>query len=106
MPGYTVHGNGFPNKRHVQGNAGVVDFLVDAVFVPDFLGNRKTGELLLYLGFRLHIAGIVDFEACPFFRRIARTVTGSSAVCFGRLTGDAEITDEFFSFGQFLPVQP
>ena len=106
MPGYTVHGNGFPYKRSVQGNAGVVDFLVDAVFVPDFLGKRKTGELLLYFGFRFHIAGIVDFEARPLFRRIARKVSGSSAVRFGWLTGDAKITDEFFSLGQFLPVQP
>ena len=104
--GSAIHLNGLLHQFHVQGNATVVDFLVDVVFVPDAVRHRVLGKSRLDGHLGLHITDVVFFESQPLVRGMSRKVAGALTVGLGRCAGLTEIFDEVFAFGQLLLLKP
>ena len=100
-----VDGNSLLYKCHIQTDAAVIDFLIQMIFIPDEIGNRETGQLLLdaHLGF--HITQVICLELLPLFHIVLRKIPGSAAIGLGRGAGNTEVFDEIFSLGQFLLLQ-
>ena len=104
-PGHTIHSDGFTHKGHIKSNPGVVNLLVDMVFVPKVLRHGKLRELLLYLHFGFHVTSVIGFEAFPLVRSIGGAVSGTSAIAFRRLTRHTEILNKVFALGELLLVE-
>ena len=103
--GYTIHLNSLFDKGHIEGNAVVVDALVDMVFIPNRVGYGKVNEALLYLHFGFNVPGVVGFEAFPLVWGIGWEVACTTTIAFRRLTRNAEILYKVFTFGELLFVE-
>ena len=103
--GAHIHLNGAIHQLPVDGDAPVVDLLILMVLLPYVLRHGIPAQALLNAHLRFHVPQVICFEKRPFFRRILRQVTGTTAVCFGSSTGLAEVADQLLAFAQLLLIQ-
>ena len=103
--GAHVHLDGAFHQLPVDGDAPVVDLLILMVLLPHVLRHGIPAQALLNAHLRFHVPQVICFEKCPFFRRVLRQITGTTAVCFGGGTGLTEIADQLLAFAQLLLIQ-
>ena len=104
-PGAGIHIDGLPDKRQIEGNTTIIDFLIDVVFIPDKVWYRKLLQPILngHLGF--NITDVITFKGRPFIGRVIGEVSGTLAVGFGRGAGLTEELDQFLALGELLLFQ-
>ena len=104
-PRTLVERDGLRDERAVDGDATVVDLLIERVFFPDGVWNGEFREFLLDGLFDLNVALVVCLEDCPFLLRLPWQIPRPHAVCLCGLAGHTEITDERRAFRHLLFVE-
>ena len=100
--GSGIHLDRLMHQFHIDGDAAIVDLLVEVVFLPDRIRNGEPGELILNGHLDLDVTDVVPLERSPLVWGMPRQIPGSTTVCFRRRTGLAEVSDEVFALGQLL----
>ena len=103
--GAFIKGDGVFHHGHIEGNAPVVDFLIEMIFIPYLFRDGVFCKAFLYRHFHFHVPAVVFLEADPFFAVMLWKVPGASAVCLCRLARGTEIPDQIFAFLQLLILQ-
>ena len=101
-PGASIHLDGFLHQIHVEPNASVVDFLIDAIFIPDKVWYREIGKALLDRHLNLDVPLVICLEGFPLLRIMEGHVTGAASVGFCRSAGHGEVFDERFALVHLL----
>ena len=105
FPALGIQGHRLSGQFQINGNAPVVDFLVQVVFFPHFFRHRVLLQPLLDGHFHFYVSFVVAFEQIPFLRSMLGKVPCSAAVGLGFLAGNAKIPDQLPPFLHLLIVQ-
>ena len=105
FPALGIQGHRLSGQFQINGNAPIVDFLVQMVFLPHFFWHRVLLQPLLDGHFHFYISFVVAFEQIPFVQGMLRKIPGPAAVGLGFLAGNAKIPDQFPPFLHLLVVQ-
>ena len=103
--GTGIHFYRVVDEQLVDGDAAIIDFFAQMIFVPYEVRNRMLLQTFFDRLFHFHITRIVFDKQRPFFRIVIRHVSHSAAIGNCRFAGRAEVFHQFLSLGQFLVIQ-